>query len=94
MTMLSERLRKRELFSQGRVPVHTNPTNKQIQAIVLLEKVAHRLVIAMRTVEHLGLYSREDIEETVIYFLESYEDKYYGMGALDFRDFLFRFLRK
>lgn len=92
--MLSERLRGRELFSQGRVPVGTHPSSKQIKAVVLLEKCINRLVLTMRTVETLGLYSREDVEETILYLLESNEDKYYGMSESEFRHFLRRFLRK
>lgn len=83
--MISERMKGRELFKSDEVVVSNG---KQVMALNLLEDCVDHLVIAMKTIEQMGLFSNEDIEDYVISYLEAFEKRYYLMENDSFDEWL------
>ena len=86
--MLSDRLRQRTLFASREEALNS----KRKEALDMLEECTDNLVIAMKTIENLKLFPREDIEDYVISYIEAFEKRYYTLDEDDFDTFLREFL--
>jgi hypothetical protein len=86
--MLSDRLRQRTLFASREEALNS----KRKEALDMLEGCTDNLVIAMKTIENLKLFPREDIEDYVISYIEAFEERYYTLDEDDFDTFLREFL--
>ena len=85
--MLSERLKKKELFPESRLD-----NRKKELAKALLNDAVENLVIGMRTAEEYSSMSQEDIEQYVIERLEEVELRYYSDSDEDFDYFVKMFI--
>lgn len=88
--MLSDRLKDRTLF----VTVEEVDIGRTKQALDMLEECVDNLVLLMRTIETEGLLPREDVEEYVISYIESYEKRYYGLEEDKFDKFMRDYLKR
>lgn len=90
--MLSERLRGKTLF------VTTGDSDSEIsrvnKALDMLEECVDHLILLMRTIEAEGMLPREDIEDCVIEYIESYEVRYYSLEEDGFDKFLKAMLKR
>lgn len=71
--MLGERLKSRSLFKA----IEEVKADKEREALDMLEECVDNLILGMATVERLGIFSREDIEDYVIAYIEEFEKRYY-----------------
>jgi len=84
--MISKKLRSKRLF--------TADYSKREEALDLLEECVGNLVLAMKLVEHLKLFSREDIEDYVIAYMEAFEQRYYGFTEDELDNYIKRILKR
>ena len=89
--MLSERLKAKPLFEL--TPEELKGKVKE-ESLDLLEECVDHLILGMATTEHLGILSREDIEDYVISYIEAYEQRYYGFEEDELDLFIKELLRK
>ena len=84
--MLSDKLKGRVLFAA----VEAKPVGEKEEALDLLEACVDNLILGMKTIEDMGLFPREDVEDYVLSYMEEAEKRYYGAGE----DELDRFIRE
>ena len=85
--MLSERLKKKELFHDGRFDSKCTHAAKD-----MLNDVIENLVIGMRVAEKYSTMSQEDVEKYVVERLEEIELRYYSDSDEDFDYFVRMFI--
>ena len=88
--MLSERLKSKALF----VTVGDANLTKTDKALDVLDECVHKLILAMKATEHLGLLPREDIEDYVLCCMEAFEKRYYSLEEDEFDRFIKDFLKR
>lgn len=84
--MISKKLKSKGLF--------TADYSKREEALDMLEECVGNLILGMKTVEHLNLFSREDIEDYVITYMETFEQRYYGYESDAFDVFIKEYLHR
>lgn len=90
--MLSDRLKGKPLF---KVTVEELKGGRvKEEALDLLEECVDHLILAMATIENLGILSREDIEDYVISYMEAFEQRYYSFEEDQFDKFIKDYLRR
>ena len=86
--MLSERLKKKDLFDH----IVVDEQDARDRAKKTLRDAVNGLVIAMKFVQDAGIMDSEEAESLVIAYLEAYEKRYYAMFDDEFAEFLENFL--
>lgn len=81
--MLSEMLKKRDLFPESRLDNERKDAAKEV-----IRDCAETLVIAMRAAELYGRMTRKDVEDYVLETLEEFEKHYYSEAPEEFEFFI------
>ena len=94
--MLTDKLKGKTLFKVAIEETDEDAMKKELldTALEMLEECTDHLILAMKTIETLGLLPREDIEDYVIGYMEAFEKRYYSLENDEFDSFIRGYLTR